>query len=191
MGERRSALAGYAQRFAALGGDVGLEERPFLAQVTLRVDPKGPAADGVGLALGASLPAVPGTTAAVGEIDVLWLGPDEWLLIAPPGAQGELVARLHAAIGEEHGTAVDTSAARTAVRVSGPRARDVLAHGCPLDLHPRSFPPGRCAQTLLARERVVLLARDDGILVLVRTSAARYLGEWLLDAATEYVTRTP
>jgi sarcosine oxidase, subunit gamma len=95
---------------------------------------------------------------------------------------------LRRAIGTEHGSVVDTSAARVAILVSGPRARDLLAHGCPLDLHSRAFAPGRCAGTLLARERVILQARPDGILVLVRTSAARYLADWLLDAATEYST---
>jgi sarcosine oxidase subunit gamma len=71
--------------------------------------------------------------------------------------------------------------------VGGPRARDLLAHGCALDLHPRVFGPGRCAQTMLARAQVVLLPRPDDFLVLVRSSFAAYLSEWLLDAATEYL----
>ncbi|MGW0201911.1 sarcosine oxidase subunit gamma family protein, partial [Nonomuraea sp. NPDC003201] len=62
------------------------------------------------------------------------------------------------------------------------------AHGCALDLHPRAFGPGRCAQTMLARAQVVLVPREDGFLVLVRSSFAAYLAEWLLDAAAEYVT---
>jgi sarcosine oxidase, subunit gamma len=165
---------------------VEIEVLPFPAQVNLRADPKGPAADGVGLALGAALPVEPGTVATAGEIDVLWLGPDEWLVMAPLDARQQLVARLREAVGAEHASIVDTSAARTAIRVAGAHARDVLAHGCPLDLHPRAFPPGRCAQSLLAGERVVLVARDEGFVVLVRTSAARYLKAWLDDAATEY-----
>jgi sarcosine oxidase subunit gamma len=192
-GERWSALAAYAPRFAAVGRgtaaggehSVQLAELPFRAMATLRLDPRGRAAEGVGLALGTPLPG-PGTATTTGGIDVMWLGPDEWLLVGPPDTQHELVARLRRAIGAEVGSVVDASAARTALLVSGPRARDVLAHGCPLDLHARAFGPGRCAGTLLGRERVVLHARDDGILVLVRTSAARYLADWLLDAATEY-----
>ncbi|OAH12979.1 sarcosine oxidase subunit gamma [Streptomyces jeddahensis] len=74
--------------------------------------------------------------------------------------------------------------------VSGPRARDLPAHGCPLDLYPRAFRAGRCAQTTLARTQVVLFAREQperGFWVLVRSSFAGYLTDWLLDAATEYV----
>jgi sarcosine oxidase, subunit gamma len=83
---------------------------------------------------------------------------------------------------------VDVSAQRTTLLVGGPRARDLLAHGCALDLHPSVFGPGSCAQTMLARAQVVLLSQQEGFLVLVRSSFAAYLAEWLLDAATEYVT---
>ena len=50
----------------------------------------------------------------------------------------------------------DVSAQRTTLELSAPGARDVLAQGCSLDLHPRAFGPGDCAQTLLARAAVIL-----------------------------------
>jgi sarcosine oxidase subunit gamma len=61
----------------------------------------------------------------------------------------------------------------------------VLSRGCALDLHPRVF-TGRCAQTLVARTQAVLVEESGEFLVLVRSSFAGYLGEWLLDAAVEY-----
>ena len=36
------------------------------------------------------------------------------------------------------------------LRLSGPRVRDVLAKGVPLDLHPKVFKPGDVATTLVA-----------------------------------------
>ena len=92
--------------------------------------------------------------------------------------------------GDEPVSVTDVSAQRTTLLVTGPRAHDLLAHGCPLDLHPRTFGPGRCAQTTLGRTQIVLVARDEpraGFWVLVRSSFAGYLTDWLLDAATEYV----
>ncbi|WP_308253022.1 sarcosine oxidase subunit gamma family protein [Pseudonocardia sp. ICBG601] len=73
-------------------------------------------------------------------------------------------------------------------------ARELLSFGCALDLHPRSFPAGSSAQTLLGRAAVLLLARDDrsdadGGAVFdlhVRSSFAGYLADWLLDAALEF-----
>ncbi|GHK04066.1 sarcosine oxidase subunit gamma [Streptomyces sp. NPDC003753] len=190
---QRSPLAHAADRLAAAtrssGGAIRLAELPFLAQVNIRLDAKSPAADAVGLALGFQLPLEPNTVVRAGDLTAVWLGPDEWLLVAPPGTQRELEGRIRAAAGDEPVSVTDVSAQRTTLLVAGPRARDLLSHGCALDLHPRSFGPGRCAQTTLARTQVVLVARDEaraGFWVLVRSSFAGYLTDWLLDAAVEY-----
>ncbi|TMR97754.1 sarcosine oxidase subunit gamma [Nonomuraea basaltis] len=188
MAERRSPAAAYTGRFeaASRGEGLRLAELPFLTHVNVRVDPASPAAGDIADVLGVPLPAEPCTAVPAGSgVTVAWLGPDEWLVIAPEGYQPEL---LRKALGERHGSIVDVSAQRTTLLVAGPRARDLLAHGCALDLHPSVFGPGRCAQTVLARAQVVLLPRQDGFLVLVRSSFAAYLSEWLLDAATEHVT---
>ncbi|MFF6808187.1 sarcosine oxidase subunit gamma family protein [Streptomyces sp. NPDC012616] len=190
----RSPLAGAADRLAAVtrasGGTIRLAELPFLTQLDVRLDAKGAAADAVGLALGLTLPLEPDTVVRAGESTALWLGPDEWLLVGPPGGARELERRIREAAGEEPVSVTDVSAQRTTVLVAGAGARDLLAHGCSLDLHPRAFGSGRCAQTTLGRTQVVLVAREEpsaGFWVLVRSSFAGYLTDWLLDAATEYV----
>ncbi|MFI6654424.1 sarcosine oxidase subunit gamma [Streptomyces sp. NPDC050523] len=190
----RSPLARDAGRLAAATrtarGAIRLAELPFLTQLNIRLDAKGAAADAVGLALGLQLPLEPNTVVRAGELTALWLGPDEWLVVGPPGGQADLEARVREAAGEEPVSVTDVSAQRTTLLVAGPRARDLLAHGCSLDLHPRAFGAGRCAQTTLGRTQVVLVARDEpraGFWVLVRSSFAGYLADWLLDAATEYL----
>ncbi|MFD9722201.1 sarcosine oxidase subunit gamma [Streptomyces sp. NPDC059072] len=190
---QRSPLALAADRLAATGrasrGAVRLAEVPFLAQMNVRLDAKGPAADAVGVALGLQLPLEPGTAVRAGDSTAVWLGPDEWLVVGRPGTQRDLESRIRSAVGDEPVSVTDVSAQRTTLLVSGPRARDLLSHGCPLDLHPRAFGPGRCAQTTLARTQVILVARDEpraGFWVLVRSSFAGYLTDWLLDAAVEY-----
>lgn len=178
--------------------DLRIAELPFLTQVDLRVEPGSGTAADIARALGVPLPAEPGTSASIGgEVPpsgaamsgtrVLWLGPDEWLVVAPPGDTG-LEARLRAAAGTGHAAVTDVSAQRTVLLVTGPRTRDLLSHGCALDLHPRAFGPGRCAQTTLARAQVVL-ARGEGdeFHIFVRSSFAGYLAAWLLDAAGEYL----
>lgn len=190
---RRSPLAGAADRLAAAtrtsGGAIRLAELPFLAQINVRLDAKGAVADAVALVLGPQLPLEPNTVVRTGELTVLWLGPDEWLVVGPPGMQQDLESRIREAAGDEPVSVTDVSAQRTTLLVSGPRAHDLLAHGCALDLHPRAFGSGRCAQTTLGRTQVVLVSRDEpgtGFWVLVRSSFAGYLADWLLDAATEY-----
>jgi sarcosine oxidase subunit gamma len=81
------------------------------------------------------------------------------------------------------------------LELSGPFARDVLAHGCAIDLHPRVFGPGSCVQTNLAKAQVMLHQTATGpgraatYRVFVRASYADYLARWLLDAAVEYLNR--
>lgn len=190
----RSPLAHAADRLAAATrssrGAVRLAELPFLAQVNVRLDAKGAAADAVGLALGLQLPLEPDNAVRAKDLTALWLGPDEWLVVGRPGTQRDLESRIREAAGDEPVSVTDVSAQRTTLLVAGARARDVLSHGCSLDLHPRAFAPGRCAQTTLGRTQVVLVARGEpraGFWVLVRSSFAGYLTDWLLDAATEYL----
>lgn len=84
---------------------------------------------------------------------------------------------------------------RVCLRVSGPRARDLIAKGAPLDLHPRAFGgAGRCAQTQLAKASVVLHQTADdeapdgpSFDIYVARSTCDYLWAWLEDAAREYV----
>jgi sarcosine oxidase subunit gamma len=187
---RHSPLEGFAARFAQVAitteGAVSLAELPFLAQVDLRADP----ADGallarLGAVVGVDLPTAPNTATTTdgGERHVLWLGPDEWLVLDRPGTEASLEERLWAAL-EGPGSVVDVSANRTTIRLAGPAAREILESGCSIDLHPRAFGPGRCAQTLLARAGVVLLAvtSEPDYRLLVRPSFAAYLASWLLDA---------
>jgi sarcosine oxidase, subunit gamma len=168
-----------------------LEELPFLGQVNLRIDATNAPTDDADFTLGASLPLEPNTVARAGGLTVLWLGPDEWLVIGPPLAADGIETLLRSAAGDRPVSLVDVSAERTTLLVAGPRARDLLAHGCSLDLHPREFGPGRCAQTTLAGVPVVLVALEavDELVfwVLVPASFAAYLAEWLLDAGTEYL----
>ena len=181
MADRAEPLAALQDRIDAAGfaGTV-LETVPFLAQVDLRVDPDGAAATRVADALGLPLPEANRVSEAGGR-RALWLAPDEWLVVAVDGEERSLVALLEDAVAGE-GSVVDLSANRTGLRLAGPTAREVLATCCSLDLHPRVFGPGQCAQTLIHKAGVLIEQRaDDDYLLLVRPSFAAYVAEWLLD----------
>jgi sarcosine oxidase subunit gamma len=168
---RTGPLDAWADRFAALPAGVRISAEPFVAMADVRVDPAGAAALG--------LPTTPNTWVARGDGRAIWLGPDEWLVTSPSLRPQELADAVAGA--------VDVSGQRTTLRLAGEHARTVLATGCALDLHPRAFPAGSAAQTLLGLAGVVLLALDGTEYeILVRSSYARYLADWLLDAAAEF-----
>ena len=195
---RRSPLEGWR---AGRPDRLQLAELPYLSMVNLRVDPAGPVAARIAALLGVELPTEPNTVVSSAAWSVLWLGPDEWLVVGPDGAAADLVGLLRGLLAGQRGSAVDVSANRTTIELAGPFARDVLEQGCPLDLHPRVFGPGRCVQTMLARAQVVIWRPADGAAgaqagaqassseevfrLLVRGSFAGYLAAWLNDAAGE------
>jgi sarcosine oxidase subunit gamma len=191
---RTGPLHGWSERFAALPDGVQIVTEPFVAMADLRMDPAGPAAAAVAAHLGVALPTTPNTWVRGHTATVIWLGPDEWLVTSPFTSPEELESGLRAAVGGA-GAVIDVSAQRTTLSLRGEHVRDVLATGCALDLHPRVFGVGSAAQTTVGLAGVVLLALDGGVnggathyQVLVRSSFARYLATWLLDAATEYCT---
>ncbi|MEU6105230.1 sarcosine oxidase subunit gamma [Streptomyces flaveolus] len=188
---RHSPLAHLHGAMRAAGVDgargVRLSERPFLTMVSLRVDPASAAATRVGTALGAPLPAHCGGTARTGLHSVLWLGPDEWLVLSR--TDGAVLAReMRDALAGDTGSVVDVSANRTTLELGGPAARQVLEKGCALDLHPRSFGPGRAVTTQVGPVPVVLWQTDDAptYRLLPRSSFADYLARWLMDAMREF-----
>jgi sarcosine oxidase subunit gamma len=186
---RLSPLTDWAAAFDQLPADIQVREMPFRAQLSLRLDADGPAAASVAEVIGGALPTAPCTFVVTDEVEALWLGPDEWLLVAPPGTGAQLQDALRAAIGDEFGTVTDVSAQRITLCVSGSLTQEVLARGCAIDLHPQVSPAGTCVQTQLAQVGIILLVRDDtatSVRLLIRASFAPYVASWLVDACTEY-----
>ena len=171
------------------GGAVLIFERPFLGYLNLRGDAgDGDFASATWSALGFHLPTEPNRTVGKDSLTAHWLGPDEWLVVTPPNVQTWLIDSLEASLEDVHASVTDLTGGYTTISLSGPKARDVLAKGCPLDLHPAVFSPGDCAQTLVAKAGAMIRCVDDSpsFELVVRRSFAEYAALWLRDAALEY-----
>ena len=106
--------------------------------------------------------------------DVLWLGPDEWLVVAEPNAASTIERELKDALAGHHHSVIDVSANRTVFELVD--GLEELSSGCSLDLHPSRWRPGMCAQTLFAQAQVILHQRDERTTrVFVRPSFERYV----------------
>jgi sarcosine oxidase subunit gamma len=158
---------------------VCLEILPFLAQVGFRVAPAAQAR--VESTLAAELPK-PNHLCQSRWGDIVWLGPDEWLVVGPDGTEHELEASLRLATGAD-GAVFGLSGSRVGLLLTGALARDVLATCCALDFHPRSFVPGQCAATMIEKAAVLIQQRDAGptYRILVRPSFAMYVVKWLIE----------
>ena len=115
----------------------------------------GPAATGIGLASGVLLPTVPNRSVFARDRAALWLGPDEWLIVAPDDAADLQAEALKAAVGHPV-SVVDVSHATRTFELAGSAAAWCLNAFCALDLDQAAFPVGMCTRTLLAKAPVVL-----------------------------------
>ena len=158
--------------------DEGIARRAPLARFLLQGGQR--AQDAAGRAFGVTIPDTACRAHGAGERAVLWLGPEEHLLLAPPAETKALEAALAAALQGLAHSLVDVSQRQLALAVGGPRARDILAGGCPLDLDAEQFPVNACARTLYAKAEVVLWRRGaEEYHLEVARSFADYVLEWM------------
>jgi sarcosine oxidase subunit gamma len=187
-----SALAGLAVpgRLGAATESPGvvIRERHHLALATLiaRSGQGDALAARIGEQFGLVLPRRP-RRADAGSLAVIWSGPGQWLVLAESEAGHRLEARLRDAT-RDLASVSDQSAARVVLRLGGPRLRDALAKGLPLDLHPSAFGPGDTALSAAAFIGLQLWQLDDGPTyeVAVARSYARSFWHWLVAAAAEF-----
>lgn len=152
--------------------DTGLVRRPALFGIALPSPPEGPSieaapascrfvfrgdADALGTSFGPDLPKTPCRATSLRNRAALWLGPDEWLLVAP----GEEATEIRRALdlrsgGRTGGIAVEVSDAYAGLVIAGPRVADTLNAGCPLDLDIDAFPQGTCTRTIFGKAEIVL-----------------------------------
>jgi sarcosine oxidase, subunit gamma len=133
---------------------------------------------------------------------LLWLAPDKRLIVSQSAGRFELTHRLAAALAGKLAAVSDITDGMAALDIQGPRARDLVAMGCGLDLDPQSFTPLISARTLFANQPVLIypLAAPEvrwepgsaripqppnrGYRLHIDRSLLHYLWKWLKQSAT-------
>ena len=188
----RSALASLAPpgRFGADAQTPGvvLSERTGLALATVlaRKEQSDALARRVRETFGIDLPAAP-RRAESGSVAFVWAGPGHWLAVQDGEEGHRFEKRLRDAFAGLASVS-DQSDGRVVIRMSGARARDALAKGIPLDLHPHEFKSGSAASTVAAHIGVQLWQIDDAPtyeLAMFRGFAESFW-HWLMDSAAEF-----
>lgn len=184
---RRPVSDAFGGRFAVASDDaLRIEPAPMRSVLNLRGDATEDFTAAIEVSAGVSVPLQPNRWIAHHDRGAIWLGPDEWLLYAPDGEARAIELAVRAALPQDSSTSiVDVSHNYMPLLISGSAVRSLLQRGCSLDLHPRAFVNGNCAQTVLAKVPVLLLALggDNSVEVWTRNSFGTYLLDWLADAA--------
>lgn len=119
-----------------------------------------------------------------GDTGVVWMSPDELLLLVPYADVADKLSQIQSALGSSHALAVNVSDARAMFNVEGQLARDVLAKLCPVDTSQTEFPTGMIRRTRMAQVPAALWrAGDNTFAIICFRSQARYVFDLLSVAA--------
>jgi sarcosine oxidase subunit gamma len=179
------ALAGLRQVLRVDGRDCTLSEAALQGMLNLRGDVADASfAAAVLQHTGLHLPVLANTASIDPQRQLLWLGPDEWLFKCEQADNTAVANALRQALAGGHVALTDVGHGNMTLCLQGPAAADLLARGCPLDLHPRAFARGAVAQTHVAKAGATVLCLEPGssFEITVRRSFADYLVRWLISA---------
>jgi sarcosine oxidase, subunit gamma len=133
--------------------------------------------------LGVDLPKAARTSASWGDVRVLWLSIDQWLITCPRDKVDALHAQLVKALEGIHSLAVNVSDMRAIIRLEGQGVRETLMKGTSLDLTD-GYAPGTVRRMRFAEIAALLHVVEDQVIeVYVFRSYADYAWEFLLKAA--------
>lgn len=120
-------------------------------------------------------------------LSVTGISPGQWRLVAR-GGDGDAALRMAVAELQHVAVTTDIGDGLVLADISGPRARQALAKGIAVDLHPRAFAVGAAAQTRAAHIALHLALIDDTptFEVLSAASTAGSLWAWLTASCGEY-----
>jgi sarcosine oxidase subunit gamma len=185
-----SALAGLAVpgRYGYAGGEPGvtIAERIGLGLATVAARKGAPLRAAVKASYGVNLP--DDSTVGQGpEMSFVGYGPGQWLAVSETLRNDTLAKQLGQDL-KGLASVSDQSGGRTLLRLSGTRARDVLAKGLPIDLHPSVFGPGSAATSTISLMGVQLWQVDEAPtydIALFRSVSASFW-RWLTASAAEF-----
>lgn len=110
---------------------------------------------------GVGMPALRGANTN-GETGLLWMSPDELMVLMPYRQAGQAVENLSQALAGQHALAVNVSDARATFRLRGSQLRDILAKLAPVDFAPEALPVGELRRTRFAQVPAGVWLTDQG-----------------------------
>ena len=135
----------------------------------------------IGKILSIILPVEPNTSTSNGNLDALWLSPDEWMIYLNDNIFDDLyneISKLNL------GSVTDVSDQWVCIKISGSKVFDLLISGSPFDFREFKNNKNHVTQTLLNHIDVTIHHKElNEINLFVRRSFSEHLISWLKDSS--------
>ena len=165
------------------GGSVQIRDAGLTGMILLRGDlSNGKLASAVKSVAGVKPPEKNGISSKDGY-RVLWMSPDELLLVGPYAETKDAIGKLESALSGQHFMAADVSDARAVLRLEGSYVREVLAKLAPVDLHPDALPDDTLVRSRLGQIAAAFWLSGDSATVICFRSVADYAFDLLAASA--------
>ena len=164
---------------------IKVQEFPFVNKINLRFDPNNDDyMSSCVKILDSLLPIKPNIYVQNGKVKIIWLGPDEWMLIN--NEENELFTKLKNELGDLEASITDVSENRTIIRLSGKKIFTLLSKFLVLDLEKNLGTQSSCAQTLFVKVPILLIRNEDNneipvIDIFINRSHANFIYNLLVD----------
>lgn len=141
-----------------------------MVQIRADLDASGAA---IAAAAGVAVPATASTTVK-GDRTMVWMSPDELLLVLPKAEAEAATQALIQALAADHSLVLDVSDMRAAFLVEGPRAAQALMKLCPADI--ATIPADGARRTRAAQVACGIWRKGEGFVVVGFRSVGDYIG---------------
>ena len=168
--------------------EIKFQELPFITKINLRGNPNDKNfMSSARETLNTRLPIRPNTYITINSLKIIWLGPDEWLIIDEKEDDKEnLFSKLENSFGSQDVSVTDVSENRTVIRITVAKLFILLAKFLTLNLDNSLNSSSSVAQTLFIKVPILLMRHHEHdiepkIDIFTNRSHANYVYKMLVD----------
>ena len=168
--------------------EIKFQELPFMTKINLRGNPNDKNfISSASETLNTRLPIRPNTYITINSLKIIWLGPNEWLIIDEKEDDKEnLFSKLENSFGSQDVSVTDVSENRTVIRITGAKLFILLAKFLTLNLDNSLNSSSAVVQTLFIKVPILLMRHhkhdiEPKIDIFTNRSHANYVYKMLVD----------